>query len=252
MCVVLHLGLVFLGLFSVVSPLHAGPFLDGQRQAPRVADALKRREPSVRRDFVDAGAAFPPSGLLLRHFKAEGQVEVWAPSADPRSAYRLVRTLGVCMRSGDLGPKVLEGDLQVPEGVYTLARFNPRSRFHLSLGLDYPNPVDRQRARRRGRPPGGDIMIHGGCVTIGCLPIGDTAIEWLYVAAAIVMDRGQRPTVHAWPCRFGRADCRARLEAQPAHAALWTELREIDESFAQTLRPPRVEAMPDGHYRVRQ
>ena len=184
MCVVLHLGLVFLGLFSVVSPLHAGPFLDGQRQAPRVADALKRREPSVRRDFVDAGAAFPPSGLLLRHFKAEGQVEVWAPSADPRSAYRLVRTLGVCMRSGDLGPKVLEGDLQVPEGVYTLARFNPRSRFHLSLGLDYPNPVDRQRARRRGRPPGGDIMIHGKAVSIGCLAMGDKAAEDLFVLAA--------------------------------------------------------------------
>jgi murein L,D-transpeptidase YafK len=87
--------------------------------------------------------------------------------------------------SGKLGPKLREGDRQVPEGLYRIESLNPNSRFHLSLRVNYPNAFDRDMAAREGRTNlGGDIMIHGSKVSIGCLAMGDTAAEDLFVLAA--------------------------------------------------------------------
>ena len=87
--------------------------------------------------------------------------------------------------SGDAGPKLREGDNQVPEGVYHVALLNPNSLFHVSLRVDYPNAEDREHGRIDGRERlGGDIMIHGGRASIGCIAIGDPAIEEVFTLVA--------------------------------------------------------------------
>jgi murein L,D-transpeptidase YafK len=98
-----------------------------------------------------------------------------------------VRSYPILAASGRLGPKLRQGDKQVPEGLYRIESLNPNSRFHLALRVDYPNAFDqRQAARDRRSDLGGDIMIHGGAASIGCLAMGDEAAEDLFVLVAEV------------------------------------------------------------------
>lgn len=249
-------------LLALGAPAEAGSFERRQRTFPRVAAAFERQESAVAARFRDAGAAWPPEGLFLRAFKDEAVLEVWAPPA-ARGSRRWVHvwTSPLTATSGRLGPKLREGDRQTPEGFFTIDRFNPRSSFHLSLGLDYPTAADRARTRAAADPgspppsPGGDIFLHGGAATIGCLPLGDGPIEALYVAAVLARDR--RPAspirVHVFPCRLGTAACEATLEPleedDPAKGEFWRSLEPGYESFEET-RVPR--GPKPGYDRTRQ
>ena len=86
------------------------------------------------------------------------------------------------MQSGTTGPKRLQGDFQVPEGFYHINEFNPNSNYHLSMGLNYPNSSD--RILSDSLRPGGEIYIHGSCVSVGCIPLNDDEIEELYLIAS--------------------------------------------------------------------
>jgi murein L,D-transpeptidase YafK len=152
----------------------------------RVAASRAERATSIAELFQGAGVTYPPAQLYLRAFKHEAELELWA--GDKSADLKKLRTYKVCAASGVLGPKRQRGDLQVPEGFYRLDRFNPTSNFYLSLGIDYPNAADRKRSA--GLDPGGDIFIHGDCVTIGCLPIEDDIRE-LYVIALDARNAGR-------------------------------------------------------------
>jgi len=103
--------------------------------------------------------------------------------------------------AGAIGPKRLEGDYQVPEGFYYINEFNPKSTYHLSLGINYPNASD--RVLSDSVKPGGDIYIHGNCVTIGCIPLQNDQIEELYILAAMAKSQGQDfIPVHIFPIRY--------------------------------------------------
>jgi hypothetical protein len=137
----------------------------------------------LRPHFERAGVAYPPRSAALLAFKAERALELWSDGARPR----FVRRYEVLAASGGPGPKLREGDLQVPEGRYRVLWLNPMSSYHLSMKLDYPNAFDQAQARREGRTRlGGDIFIHGRAVSIGCLALGDEAIEELFVLASEV------------------------------------------------------------------
>ncbi|MGI9108567.1 MAG: L,D-transpeptidase family protein [Opitutales bacterium] len=130
------------------------------------------------------GVAYPPKSLTLIGLKSEKQLELWAPDAKGRP--RLLKTYPVLAASGGIGPKLREFDSQVPEGLYDIESLNPNSRYHLSLRVGYPNAEDRRHAKSDGRTNlGGDIMIHGSNVSIGCLAMGDPASEELFVLAAL-------------------------------------------------------------------
>jgi TPR repeat protein len=134
--------------------------------------------------FASRGLAYPPRAATLVALKAEGRLELWA---DDGSVWRFVRSYLVQATSGRLGPKLRQGDHQVPEGRYRVSALNPRSHYHLALRLDYPNAFDAARAAEDGRSRlGGDIMIHGDRVSDGCLPVGDESIEELFALASDV------------------------------------------------------------------
>lgn len=127
-----------------------------------------------------AGASYPLKKLTIIVLKHERSVQLWAPGED---GHVLLQTYAFTGFSGELGPKLRSGDRQIPEGVYKLESLNPNSRFHLSMKVNYPNAFDVEMAEYDDRDNlGGDIFIHGSTVTIGCVPIGDTHIEQLFVA----------------------------------------------------------------------
>jgi TPR repeat protein len=148
------------------------------------AAALASPERRLAAAFERSGVAFPPAAVTLIALKREGRLELWARGR-PHSDWVFVRSYAVRVTSGRLGPKLREGDHQVPEGIYAVTALNPKSRFHRSLRLNYPNAFDRRHAAadRRTRL-GGDIMVHGGAESDGCLPVGDEAAEELFTLAA--------------------------------------------------------------------
>jgi L,D-transpeptidase-like protein len=135
--------------------------------------------------FVAAHVPYPPSRVALVGLKQERELQVYVAGRD--GAMRWLRSYPVLAASGRLGPKLRAGDQQVPEGVYAIESLNPNSRFHLSLRVGYPNAFDLAQAMRDGRDDlGGDIMIHGADLSIGCLAMGDEAAEDLFVLVADV------------------------------------------------------------------
>jgi murein L,D-transpeptidase YafK len=249
------LGAVALALLvSSASPdVHAGgAFAKQQLRYPRVKAAAAERMAIVEASFRDAGAAWPPAGVYLRGFKTEGVVELWAAS-EPGQAWVKVRDFEICASSGTLGPKRRQGDLQVPEGFYSVSRFNPRSSYHLSLAVSYPNAADRFHSR--GVAPGSAIMVHGSCVTVGCLPLEDGPIEDLYLAAMMARDAGQETIpIHLFPCRLDQDRCQSTLatlaKQRPELASFWAGLRPGYDAFTRAGAPPVVRARRDGTYAV--
>jgi murein L,D-transpeptidase YafK len=215
------------------------PFLRRQLHFPRVRAAWEEKSDRVAALFADGGVEGPIE-VYLRVFKRERELEVWARGAGEPEFSRL-RTYPVCRVSGGLGPKREEGDEQVPEGFYSIDLLNPRSEYHLSMRVDYPNAVD--RARGDADSPGGDIYIHGGCSTIGCVPITDEWIEELYLIAVRARQAGQgRIPVHIFPTRLDDAGLDwLREEYGEAHVdyPFWENLREGYLAFEQTrVLPP--------------
>lgn len=146
--------------------------------------AWKQLEPNLAR----CGFRDWPRELSLVVIKADRKVEMWARDKDTEP-WSHVRDYKMTAFSGTLGPKLREGDGQIPEGIYKVAFLNANSRYHLSLMLDYPNAFDREMGQRDGRKNlGNNIFIHGDEVTIGCIPIGDSAIEEVFVAVGMCDD----------------------------------------------------------------
>ncbi len=153
-------------------------FIDYQRAFPKFNDAISRKEDTLMKQFEQKNLEWPAKYVYIRSFKYDSQLEVWVKN-EVSQPYKLFKTYKVCALAGTLGPKRMEGDYQVPEGFYCINEFNPKSNYHFSLGLNYPNASDRLLSD--SLQPGGDIYIHGSCVTTGCIPITDGQIEELYV-----------------------------------------------------------------------
>lgn len=134
--------------------------------------------------FSKAGVAYPPSKVTFLALKEEKTLEVWSSNGEK---WQFVKTYPILAASGKAGPKLRQGDRQVPEGLYQIEGLNPNSDYHLSIKLNYPNAFDLQQAQADGRTKlGGDIFIHGKSASVGCLAMGDEAIEDLFVLAADV------------------------------------------------------------------
>lgn len=132
----------------------------------------------------EQGIAFPPTSITLLALKQERRLEVFAGSVG--QPLKFLQRYSIQAASGTIGPKLREGDRQVPEGIYPLESLNPNSKFHAALRVGYPNARDLANAKREGRDRlGGDIMIHGGAASVGCLAMGDPAIEELFTLAAL-------------------------------------------------------------------
>ena len=207
----------------------------------RAAAAARRVQPALERELVEAGLRFGDP-VFLRIFKHESELELWVRSG---GRYALFRTWPICTWSGELGPKLRQGDRQSPEGFYSVGRsqLNPSSRFHLSFNLGYPNAYDRAHGRT-----GDFLMVHGNCVSIGCYAMGDAQIEQIYTLVDAALQGGQsRVDVHVFPFRFDRPP-RADWRAQ-RWGGFWADLEHGFDAFERTQLPPRIDVR-DQRYRV--
>lgn len=184
--VAMFLGALALGAWWLLRQPRSAAVLPPK---PRTqADALgaiePTAEPRVKAFCKRAGVAYPPGRLVFVAYKKERRIDLLVPQ-DGR--YRLVHSWPVLAASGGPGPKLREGDRQVPEGFYRFELLNPNSRFHLSLRVNYPNDEDIARGAAEGVPVqdlGSDIMVHGGAVSIGCLAVGDPGVEEIFLLAS--------------------------------------------------------------------
>lgn len=155
----------------------------------RVAVAYEEKEAILQKLFLEKGIDWNGFEIFFRVFKQEETLEVWAKNKG-NEKFVLIKTYPFCTSSGTLGPKRKEGDRQIPEGFYKINRFNPKSSFYLSLGLNYPNKSDLILSDKA--QPGSDIFIHGACVSVGCVSITDDKIKEVYLLANEAKKQGQK------------------------------------------------------------
>jgi murein L,D-transpeptidase YafK len=225
-------------------------FVDFQRTLPRPADAMKRKEDTLRRQFEARGFQWPAKYMYIRSFKYDGQLEVWVKN-DRKQPFKLFKTYRVCALAGTLGPKRMQGDYQVPEGFYYINEFNPRSTYYLSLGINYPNASD--RILSDSLQPGGDIYIHGSCVTVGCIPVTDQQIDEIYILAAYAKNSGQDYIpVHIFPINYNNkrsVDYLANLTKSDSKLKVFEEnLKSVYEHFEATRQLPIIMNNSYGDY----
>lgn len=225
-------------------------FIDYQRSFPVFNDVLKRKEDTLMKQFEERKLKWPAKYVYIRSFKYDSQLEVWVKQ-DKKDPYKLFKTYKVCALAGTLGPKRMAGDYQVPEGFYYVNEFNPKSTYHLSLGLNYPNTSDRMLSD--SLQPGGDIYIHGSCVTTGCIPITDLQIEELYILAAHAKDEGQDfIPVHIFPISFKNqrsVDFLAKYEKDfPEYKNLADRLKQVYYYFEKHRELPVILTNEKGEY----
>src|SRR3954464_4087965 len=174
------------------------------------------------------------SPILVRLFKEEAELEVW--KQDTTGRFQILKTYPICRWSGDLGPKLYEGDRQAPEGFYTItpALRNPNSNFHLSINFGFPNAFDRANKRN-----GSFLMIHGDCLSAGCYAMTDEQISEIYALARDSLSGRPSFQVQAYPFRLTPANL-ARHRNSP-NLAFWKMLKVGNDHFETTELEPRVD-----------
>ena len=240
--------LFMLCLFCAVSAAQPG-FLAGQSRYPRVRAAVEEKGEAIDARLAAHGLDKEQVHILITAYKTEGVLEIHAKNKG-ETVYRKIAEYAICARSGRPGPKRRQGDRQVPEGFYHIDRFNPASNYHLSLGIDYPNAADRMRSGPDN--PGGDIFIHGSCVTIGCLPMTDDRIQEIYLYAVYARNNGQtRIPVYIFPFRMEEETLAAALRRWGADgelAGFWNNLRQGYDLWRDSGEELRVRIDRQGNY----
>lgn len=225
-------------------------FVDNQKALPRVNEAFNRFGDSVKKQFEAKKLNWPPQALYIRSFKYDRQLEVWVKDK-VKESYKLFKTYKVCMQSGTMGPKRMEGDYQVPEGFYYINEFNPNSSYHLSLGLNYPNASD--RILSDSVRPGSDIFIHGSCVSTGCIPISDLPMEELYVLASHAKTAGQDfIPVHVYPVKYNVKKSvdylQEAFKKNPSLQPFSLKLKDAFDYFEEKKELPLIMVNRHGQY----
>ncbi len=216
------------GLFNF-TPDEEPDFKQEQLEHLRVQKAIADKKAWIEHLLSTNDICIDSFDLYIRAFKFEEDLELWAKNRDS-SRYIKLSTYKFCSNVGSLGPKRRQGDLQIPEGLYTLSKFNPNSNYHLSLKVDYPNKADSINGYRYDL--GGMIFIHGGCNTIGCIPITDDKIKELYVMAFLAKASGQDEIpIHIYPARLEPENMKLLEQAGSSD-----ELRDFWRSLAMSYQ----------------
>ena len=206
----------------------------------RVEAARKSKLATLKAMLKARGLSWPPRQVFLRGYKKEGVLEVWA-SNKPRGALTHLATYEICYASGGPGPKTRQGDSQVPEGFYRLDYYKRDSSYFLAARINYPNLRD----RRLGHT-GGAIMIHGACVSIGCVSMGDEGIQEIWLLARAAHRAGRAVHVHLFPsCDL---DPMIKEAGSSRLKNFWAQLKRGRDLFDQDKVVPSIGVDKWGNY----
>jgi murein L,D-transpeptidase YafK len=233
--------LLFLGLSAFVTALLVFSIDSTNAQnvdnsekdgAKRFVAVKKRVTPHLKELFKERGLQWG-SPIFIRAFKKERQLELWVKKGD---SFVLLNSYFIAATSGELGPKLRQGDGQIPEGFYfvTPHQMNPQSKFHLSFNIGYPNQYDRAYNRT-----GNFIMVHGSNVSVGCMAMTNRKIEEIYTLADAAFEGGQKFfRVHIFP--FKMTHTAMQLNSGNSWNSFWRELKIGYQIFENTKSPPNV------------
>jgi len=222
--------------FAIAGLIGAGLALAGcNGSLEDIAPKAERQLPQNIINQMQARGMSKSSPIMVRIFKEEDTLEVWKQRDNGR--FDIIATYDICTWSGKLGPKFTEGDRQAPEGFYTVRphQMNPRSSYHLSFNLGFPNAFDRANGRT-----GQHLMVHGACSSAGCYSMEDGPIEEIFAFAREAFRGGQTEfQVQAFPFRMTAANL-ARYRDDP-NFEFWKMLKEGYDHFELTRVPPKVD-----------
>ncbi len=242
------IAILILSLTTLVSVAQSN-FLSNQKKYSRVRTAIKEKNQTVAGRLSEYGIELGSLNILIVAYKAEGLLNLYAKNkAD--SSYNLLNTYSICAESGELGPKREQGDYQVPEGFYYIDRFNPASSFYLSLGINYPNKSDKLKSSAPYL--GGDIFIHGDCVTIGCIPMTDDKIKEIYLYATYAKQQGQKKIpVYIFPFKMTDKNYNRYKQDYKNNIELlefWTNLKTGHDLFFTGNKELKFSVNSEGDY----
>ena len=236
--------LFFFGIF-----ISAVDFKASQLHYSRVKTAFAEKEKSLTDSLKVKNINSSEVEIFIRVFKNEKELEIWAKNKSDKK-FQLFRTYKICATSGNLGPKREGGDGQTPEGFYYINRFNPYSNFYLSLGVNYPNASDRKLSKAKNL--GGDIFIHGACVTIGCMPLTDDKIKEVYALAVLARNNGEsKIPVHIFPLKMSNenfASLKKQYAQLPDLITFWGNIKTGYDYFDNNKSIPSITVLSNGYY----
>ena len=220
-------------------------FEQEQKKYGRVQLACQNKEVAVIQKMKENQIRPEQFTMTILAFKSENRLEIHAGNSGEQQ--RKIKEFEICASSGKPGPKRFEGDWQVPEGFYHVDRFNPMSSYHLALGINYPNASDRILGNKK--KPGGLIMIHGACITIGCLPMTNEGIEEIYLYAIKARSNGQmRIPVYIFPAEPGTDHYNQLKKQQPKQRSFWENLEEGYHLYLNQRKPLEFTVSKEGRY----
>jgi murein L,D-transpeptidase YafK len=210
----------------------------GMTPEERLADVRSRLLPKLH-DELSAKQLKLGQPAFIRIFKESREFELWIKGAD--NQWKLFRNYPIAIFSGSLGPKTREGDMQAPEGFYTVTQkqLHPASSYHLSFNIGYPNAYDLAHQRT-----GSLIMVHGRMVSIGCFAMTDPLIEEIYLFVEAALKNGATVPVHIFP--FHMTEARLKT-AEPKHLDFWRSLQPAHDVFESSRRVPII-TVENGSY----
>ena len=233
--------------FSTLIPQN--DFLSEQKKYERVQAAFEAKGSLVSEKLKINNIQPEQLNILIVAYKEEKVLEIFAKNKADKQYKKLV-DYPICQQSGRLGPKWKQGDLQVPEGFYQIDRFNPVSTYYLSLGINYPNKADYLRSDAVDR--GGDIFIHGECVTVGCLPMTNDLIQEIYLYAIQARQNGQdNIPVYIFPFRLTKENMKIHQETfkdDKVMIGFWQNLKKGYDVFSKTQKIISFEVDKNGLY----
>lgn len=199
----------------------------------RLEEVKARKWAEVRQQTALAGFV-EETPAFIRIFKQEETLELWLQEPESER-FGLYKIYPICALSGTLGPKIVEGDHQAPEGFYTVGagQMNPWSRRHLSFNLGFPNEYDRAQNRT-----GSALMIHGGCDSVGCYAITDELVEEIYLLIEASIAGGADVPVHTFPFRMSAQNMYLHRDAP--WLPFWQNLKQGYDAFETTKIPPEI------------
>lgn len=225
-------SLLLIGLPIVLGFASKGDFLSEQKKHERVKQAYTEKLNGIEQQLKQLNLDKNNLNILITAFKEEQELVIYAKTKTATSYKKLI-TYSICASSGTLGPKRKQGDGQVPEGFYHIDRYNPSSLYYLSLGINYPNQSDKIQSTAKNL--GGDIFIHGECVTIGCMPMTNDKIKEIYIYALQAKHCGQNNIpVYVFPFKMNAENVKKHNELYKSNKELlnfWNNLKSGYDKF---------------------
>jgi murein L,D-transpeptidase YafK len=229
--------------FSQAKP---SAFKNAQLKYARVKSAYDTKWPQLKEDIKAININTEGFDVYLRAFKNEKKMEVWLKNTRDIK-YTLFKAYDICASSGTLGPKRQEGDGQVPEGFYSIDLFNPTSNYYLSMRVSYPNSSD--QILKTGKNAGGAIMVHGNCVTIGCLPMTDDKIKELYVLCLEAKNRNSTVKIDIFAAKLTPENMKVlNGNYSKEYVSFWNSMKSAYDYFEKNHSTRKVYSDAKGKY----